>query len=64
MIPHTLLAAQRVIASDGSTSLVVEALRGIAYFRRGAWAAFTHAGECIGQFATSREAFAALGGAA
>jgi len=49
---------------DLSAACVIEALRGVAYFRRGAWAAFLHTGDFIGQFETAREASAALGGAA
>lgn len=37
---------------------------GHVFHRRGSWAAFRATGECIGQFATSREASAALGGRA
>jgi hypothetical protein len=64
MQSQNLSAAQRTHAPEGLAACVVEALRGVAYFRRGAWAAFLHTGELIGQFATAREASAALGGAA
>lgn len=42
---------------------VVEAQLGVAYLRRGAWAAFLSTGACVGMFETAREACAALGGA-
>ena len=64
MQTQNLSAVQRTDAPDGLTACVVEALRGVAYFRRGAWAAFLHTGDFIGQFATCREASAALGGVA
>ena len=47
-----------------SAANVIEALRGVAYFRRGTWAAYNHDGHCVGQFETAREASAALGGVA
>lgn len=42
---------------------VIVARLGVAYLRRGAWAAFLSTGACVGTFETAREACAALGGA-
>lgn len=64
MPPHHHPAAARVPAPSGQPACLVQAQRGVAYLRRGAWAAFLHTGERVGQFPSAREATAALGGAA